>query len=357
MNLGIFLGIGESLKQMEKSGQKDRFISLYLAKYAKDFDKVYLFSYENESCSLPANVFIVSKKSSIHRYLYSLLIPIISHKQVNNCDIIRGFGLTSAVPALLTSKPFIFNWPYNYIEFLKIEKKYFLISIYYVLEKIAFMRAKIVLVATKQKLNNLTGDKFIYLPNGVDLAVFKSKGTLGKGIVFIGRLEKQKNLIFLLDAVSKLPRKLRLITFFGSGSQEPILKEYAILKKVSLNIQSPVNNVELPRVLRKFSIFALPSLAEGNPKVLLEAMATGLVPVVTNFITAREVVKNSQNGFITNYETIEFSNKLKMLSENSELGKKMSRNAVRTISENFNIDKLIAKEVSLIKDAALAKII
>ncbi len=359
MNLGILLGIGESLSQMEKSGQKGRFINQYLTRYSKDFEKVYLFSYADESDNLPKNVILVPKKSSLHRYLYALLIPLINRKQIKDCDVIRGFGLTSAVPALLISKPFIrrktsfiFNLPYDYSGFLKIEKKYYLIPLFKVLEKLAFSKAKIVLVATKQMLKTQKRLKFIYFPNGVDLTVFRRKGSLGKGLVFIGRLEKQKNLFFLIDAVSKLPENMRSVTFVGSGSQEFHLKKYATKKKVSLKILPPIKNSQLPKLLSKFSIFTLPSLAEGSPKVLLEAMALGLVPVVTNFSTAKEVIKDNLNGFITNYDAKTYSRKLEMLIKDSDLRKKMSKNAIQSVSDNFNLEKLIAHEIKILKEVA-----
>ncbi len=349
MNIGIFLGIGESLKQMKKSGQKSRFINLYLKKYASNFNKIYLFSYENESCRLPKNVILVPKKSPLHRYLYALLLPIINHKYIKNCDVIRGFGVTSYVPAILLSKPFIFNLPYNYNKFLKIEKKYLLVPIFYVLEKFAFLRAKKVFVATKEKLRPLKGKKFIYLPNGVDLAQFKNIRQLGTGLVYVGRFEKQKNLFFLIDSVSKLSKNFRVITFIGSGSQEVNLKKHALKKKVSLNIIAPVENIILPSYLKKYSIFTLTSLAEGSPKVLLEAMAIGLVPVVTNFSTAHEVITNGQNGFITDYDSSAYSGKLEYLIKNENIYKKMSFAAIQSVVKNFNLAELIAKEIKILK--------
>lgn len=350
MNLGILLGIGESLSQMEKSGQKERFINLYLKRYAKNFSKVYLFSYENESYPLPKNVILVSKKTSLHRYLYALLITIINRNQIKDCDVVRGFGLTSTVPAFFSSKPFLFNWPYDYSKFLKIEKKYLFIPFYLILEKIAFIKSKYVLVATKQKLQNLKGKKFIYLPNGVNLTEFKKAGKLNNGFVFVGRLEKQKNLYFLIDAISKLPNRMRHVTFIGSGSLEGHLKKYAIKKKTSLKILPPVKNTLLPKLLSKFSIFTLTSLAEGSPKVLLEAMAMGLVPVVTNFSTAKEVIKDNLNGFITNYDSDIYSQKLEILMRKHNLYEKMSKNAVESIYNNFNSEKLIAKEIKYLKN-------
>ncbi len=349
MNLGIILGIGESLNQMDKFGQKDRFINNYLRKYAKHFDKIYLFSYENETCSLPKNITIISKKSSLHRYLYALLIAIINRKQINDCDILRGFGLTSAVPALLTQKPFIFNLPYDYNKFLKIEKKYYFIPLFYILEKIAFLRANIILVATKHKFKTLKEKKFIYLPNGVDLRTYFKKDNTSKGIVFVGRLERQKNLFFLIDAVSKLPKHLRSVTFIGTGSLETDLRNHATKKNVTLTIIHPVENTKLPILLRKYAIFALPSMAEGSPKVLLEAMAIGLVPVVTNFSTAKEIIKDNMSGFITNYDVNAYSRRMEILIKNPNLCKKMSQFAVESIASKFNLEKLILKEINILK--------
>ena len=351
MNLGIFLGIGESLSQMEKSGQKDRFINLYLKRYIKDFDNVYLFSYADESYPLPKKIILVPKKSFLHRYLYAFLLPIINYKQVKDCDVVRGFGLTSAVPGFLLTKPFVFNWPYDYHQFLKIEKKYLLIPPFYILEKLAFAKAKKVFIATRQKVKSQKASKFIYTPNGVDLKIFKGQNLIGKGLVFVGRFEMQKNLFFLIDAVSRLPKNERRITFIGSGSKKKKLKKYASKKSVLLRILPPVGNLKLPKLLNKFSIFTLPSLIEGSPKVLLEAMALGLVPVVTNFPTAKEVIINSQNGFITDYDVNVYSNCLEELLSDDILLRKISQNAKQSIVEDFNLEKLIASETKVLKQA------
>lgn len=352
MNLGIFLGIGESLSQMEKSGQRERFIDQYLKEYAKEFDKVYLFSYINESGSLPKNVILVPNKSGLHRFVYALLLALINRKQISNCNVVRGFGLTSAIPGFFLSKPFVFNWPYEYGEFLKIEKRYTLVPIFKLLEWLAFLKSSKVLVATKLKLRSLKGSKFIYLPNGVDLKVFNPSAPKGTGLVFVGRFEKQKNLFFLIDAVSSLQKKYRSITLIGIGSQEKELKVYAREKGVNLEILSPVENKELPKTLGRFSVFTLPSFSEGSPKVLLESMALGLISVVTNFRTSSEIVKDAYNGFITGYNPDDYSKRLGQLLSDKILVNKMSTNAKQTIVNNFNLETILAREIEILKEAA-----
>lgn len=349
MNLGIFLGIGESLKQMEKSGQRDRFVNLYLKKYAKYFSHIYLFSYNNESFNLTKNISLVPNTSGLHRYLYALLLPIIHYKEVANCDVFRGFGLSSSVSSFLLTKPFVFNWAYDYIQFLKIDKQYSLIPVFKLLEFFAFLRSSKIFVATKEKIKVLNKPKYIYLPNGVDLKTFNLK-PVGIGPVFVGRFEKQKNLFFLIDAIAKLPRPYRVITLIGQGFQKEQLKKYASEQKVSLKILPPVKNIDLPKLLSKFSIISLTSLAEGSPKVLLEAMAIGLVPVVTDFSTAREIIDDGRNGFITKYNTAEYSQRLEFLLEDNALLNKMSQAAKQTIANNFNLENLLNKEIKILKE-------
>ena len=79
-------------------------------------------------------------------------------------------------------------------------------------------------------------------------------------------------------------------------------------------------------------------------------MATGLVPVVTNFPTAKEVINNGQEGFITNFDQKDFASKVQLLLSDEKLYKKMSSSAVSRIKREFDQDLLIRKEISILKN-------
>ena len=77
MKLGLLLTPGDSLKKQYQSGQLDRLVSYYLKPYAKDFDRVYLFSYADASfrSKLPPKVVLVPKPKLIPYRAYQLLLP------------------------------------------------------------------------------------------------------------------------------------------------------------------------------------------------------------------------------------------------------------------------------------------
>jgi len=121
-------------------------------------------------------------------------------------------------------------------------------------------------------------------------------------------------------------------------------------KGVVLKIIAPVTHLKLPELLRRFSIFTFPSLAEGSPKVLLEAMALGLVPVVTNFSTAREIVASGKNGYVTTYNVDDYSQRLESLLSDDGLTKKISESAKLSIAKNFSLEHLLTDEIKALHE-------
>ena len=69
MNLGVFLAIGESLSDLKSKGQLKRLLDYNIKEYSQNFDKVYIFSYENEkNFKLPKNCTLIANT------LYPILI-------------------------------------------------------------------------------------------------------------------------------------------------------------------------------------------------------------------------------------------------------------------------------------------
>lgn len=103
----------------------------------------------------------------------------------------------------------------------------------------------------------------------------------------VGRLEKQKNMSYLIDIFERYHQKNpeSCLMIIGNGSQQAELKEYVKTKKLSQFVifTGEVNNTT--DYLSALDVFLMPSLYEGLPVTLVEAQAAGLKCVVADNIT------------------------------------------------------------------------
>jgi glycosyltransferase involved in cell wall biosynthesis len=139
-------------------------------------------------------------------------------------------------------------------------------------------------------------DKLAYIPNGVDVERFtplkRSEHYGSKNICFVGRIEAQKGLEFLMRAMAVITSRDSevTLTLVGEGQQRAALEDLARSLSLAHHVVFTgfVENV-LP-YYHSARVFVLPSLSEGMSSSLLEAMSCGL-PVVTTLVGgSREIV-------------------------------------------------------------------
>ena len=82
-----------------------------------------------------------------------------------------------------------------------------------------------------------------------------------KGILFVGRLEIEKNPELLVKSMQGINEKLTII---GSGSLKRNLLKLASSLNVNIEIIDSVPNIELVEYYRKCKIYVIPSFYEGN---------------------------------------------------------------------------------------------
>ena len=150
-------------------------------------------------------------------------------------------------------------------------------------------------------------------------------------LIYVGGLYKFKGIECLLNAVEPLFKQVvgLHLTLAGEGPlKEKILKwaqEKGFQKKVSLIGSIPHN--EIPQRLRRSHIFILPSLKEGTPNSLLEAMACGVPPIATSVGEIPSIINNGEDGLLVSPGSpAELTEKIKLLLEDAELYENIAKN-------------------------------
>ncbi|MES2761917.1 MAG: glycosyltransferase family 4 protein [Bacteroidota bacterium] len=108
-----------------------------------------------------------------------------------------------------------------------------------------------------------------------------------KKLVFIGRLNENKNLITLLKAITILKTKrsdVHLYVYYTSNEQEPELKMYCKKNQINhmVTFKGSVSQNEIETILNQSHVFVSCSLYEGSGYSLIEALACGTFPIVSH---------------------------------------------------------------------------
>jgi glycosyltransferase involved in cell wall biosynthesis len=157
--------------------------------------------------------------------------------------------------------------------------------------------------------------------NGIDLSDGRPappEPRRQRHLVFIGRLNPQKNPAFLLDVLARLIRLPWRLTFVGDG---PLMEEVrARIARHGLGDQVTstgwLEGEEVHRRLVDADILCLPSLSEGLPVAAIEALKYGLAIVASDIPGVRDVVEDGVNGYRVPLGDLDaFAHKLNWLIE------------------------------------------
>ena len=181
-----------------------------------------------------------------------------------------------------------------------------------------------------------------YIHNGIDLTRFQDqvrKTNQKTWFLFVGRLEKQKGLIYLIKAADILKNKKDFeIIIIGDGSEIKYLKN----KTKDLNLEGfvkfkgKVDDKMLDEYYLKCDVFVLPSIWEGMPLTLLEAAAAGVPVITTNVGGILSVFTHEKDALIVQSKNPEaLAIEMLRLMDDHELIKKLSENG-KKLAEKFS---------------------
>ena len=125
-------------------------------------------------------------------------------------------------------------------------------------------------------------------------------GTSDLLLLTVARLQPQKGHTYLLDAIPRILQAVpqALFVFAGDG---PLCEELQA-KAHALSVEHAVRFIgvytEIPQLLQTADVFVLPSLWEGLPVAMLEAMLAGIPVVASQVEGVEEVIQNDENGLL-----------------------------------------------------------
>jgi glycosyltransferase involved in cell wall biosynthesis len=204
--------------------------------------------------------------------------------------------------------------------------------------------------------------------NGIDLKPFSNpqstliqeRGWQGRPIIgAIGRLAEQKGLPYLLRAAPEILREnpAALFIFAGDGPDQEALQAEAN----NLGIQESVHFLgvqeNIPGLLSSIDVLAMPSLSEGMPMALLEAMAAGRAVVATRVGAIPKVIDHGVNGWLIDSGDVNgLATGINEILRSGDFRARLGRAARRTIESRFSAEIMAKNYLDIYREAAARKV-
>lgn len=198
----------------------------------------------------------------------------------------------------------------------------------------------------------ISSNKIKIIPNGLDFDVLPLGKSLKKELKlenkkvlgFVGRLNPQKGLKYLIEAMIKITQKNNKIVLLivGEGSQRTFLENLVKKNNLENNIIFLGQRTDIANLLTTMDFFVFPTLFEGMSNALLEAMYYGKAIVATNIEENKELIRNNREGLLVPIKNPrEIAKKTLELINDKEKAIKFGKNAKERVLKEFNINKTV----------------
>jgi glycosyltransferase involved in cell wall biosynthesis len=207
------------------------------------------------------------------------------------CDVIHAYwifgGLVAALLSAVTAKPAVLTVQGSDINVLY-ENRWLRRFRAFVVRRVAKIIAVSNPLAERVRELGAEADKVAMIPNGADTSIFadcSSDNPFQSRLVWVGRLSREKGVRYLIEAMAKVVKEFpqAQLTLVGDGplrgDVERRISELALTENVQLT--GMVSHEDIPGYLSRSDLLVLPSLSEGLPLVLVEAMSAGKPVVAT----------------------------------------------------------------------------
>lgn len=164
-------------------------------------------------------------------------------------------------------------------------------------------------------------------------------------LLTVGRLEKEKNFLFLLEVMKQIHTKQKSIhlVVVGSGTEERLLKQFVIDNKLEecVHFTGSIDSMKLPGIYMSSDIFIFTSISEVHPMVVLEAASHGLPCIVANDSAYAGIVETGKNGYMVPLILKRFTEKILSLSESKATRISFGKKSQEIVRSRYTQERII----------------
>ena len=174
----------------------------------------------------------------------------------------------------------------------------------------------------------------------------------------VGRLTPVKGIPYLLQAVRVLLRERANVKLLvvGDGSIRPDLMTQARDLGIGENVVFLGHREDTDELLQALDIFVLPSLSEGIPMALLEAMAASRAVVASRVGGIPEIIEDTFEGFLVEpMDVNSLAERCRRLIESPDVARRMGEQARKRVERDFSATAMADRVASVYKELLMPR--
>jgi len=305
---------------------------------------------------------VLPRRGGLGAAAWSVVAPWLYRREIRAASVLKTNQASGAWTAVLAKwlfgKPLIvrcgYPWSFNYARESPSHWRPYVVR---ALERLAVRAADRVTVTSSRtadylvETHGLDPARLRVVPNAIDVTRFAPDRTTAREaglVIAVGRLAPEKNLLLLVEAVARVPGARLLLV--GDGPERAALERAAARLGASVELTGMLPNEDLPKVLNRASVFALPSRYEGQPKALLEAMACGLAVMGADVAGIRDVIRHGETGWLCPPDVESLARGLATLLGDPALRERVGAAARAVVEREHSTDAVADAELAVIRE-------
>ena len=191
--------------------------------------------------------------------------------------------------------------------------------------------------------------------NGVNTEFFKPLNNIQKeyDLIWVGRYVPGKGIEFLIQALNELKKQVNnfKVIMVGSGPLKKSIEEMTDKSNLKNNVSfiENISNDEMLYYYNKSKLFVLPSIEEGVPRTILEAMSCGL-PVICSDLPQLKTLIDGSGILVPKRDITKIADAVIKIQTDTKIYEKFSKNARYQIAIKYSWEDTVKKTIELYEE-------